>query len=162
MRRTFGRVLYELMKEDNNIILICGDIGFGIFDNIQRDFPDRFINIGTCEQSMIGMAAGMALYGLKPYVYTITPFLIERAFEQVKIDINMNNANVKLIGYDDYADQGETHVITNGGDFMRLFKNINCYWPLNSRETESILLKTYKNKLPAFIRLRNDARDIKE
>ena len=97
MRKIFGEWIYEKAKSDNDIYLIVGDIGYNLFDNFIKEFPDRYINIGLCEQTMIGIAAGMALSGLKPYVYTITPFLIERPFEQIKIDIDLNNANVKLI-----------------------------------------------------------------
>ena len=67
---------------------------------------DRFINMGICEQSMIGVSSGMALEGLKPWVYTITPFLIERPFEQVKLDIDRQMANVKLVGFADYPTLG--------------------------------------------------------
>ena len=68
---------------------------------LEKIIPKRFFNMGICEQSIIGLSAGMALEGLKPWVYTITP-LIERPFEQVKLDINQQNVNVKLVGYADY------------------------------------------------------------
>ena len=109
MRRAFGEWIAEQAKKDDTIILICGDFGYGIVDEFKQLFPERYFNFGVCEQSMVSAAAGLALSGLKPYVYTITPFLVERAFEQVKIDVNLNNANVKLIGYDDYPNQGPTH-----------------------------------------------------
>lgn len=156
MRREFSKTLFELMEKDENIILMTGDIGFKVFNNIKEHFPDRFINIGICEQSMIGVAAGMALGNLRPYVYTITPFLIERPFEQVKIDIDMNNANVKLIGYDDYPGQGLTHSVTDDGKFMKIFKNIKSYWPKDSKETRDAVEESYKLKCPTFIRLKAD------
>ena len=62
---------------------------------ILENHPKRFFNMGICEQSLIGVASGMALEGLKPWVYTITPFLIERPFEQIKLDIDQQNVNVK-------------------------------------------------------------------
>ena len=102
MRKEFGKVIVELAEKDKNVILIVGDIGYGIFNEFRKRFPDRFFNFGIREQSIVSMAAGMALEGLKPYVYTITPFLIERAFEQVKLDIDQQNVNVKLVGYDTY------------------------------------------------------------
>ena len=77
MRRRFGKVITELAGQDKNIVVIVGDIGYRVFDEFRDKYPERFINIGICEQSMIGVCAGMALEGLKPWVYTITPFLIE-------------------------------------------------------------------------------------
>ena len=65
--------------------------------------------MGICEQSLIGVASGMALEGLKPWVYTITPFLIERPFEQIKLDIDQQKANVNLVGFADYPTLGPTH-----------------------------------------------------
>ena len=157
MRREFAKWLAEKAEIDKDIYLIVGDIGYGLFDEFRKKFPDRFINIGICEQSMISISAGMALQGLKPYVYTITPFLVERPFEQIKIDIDCNNANVKLIGYADYPNQGPTHELLNEGTYMTMFNNIRSYcFPLDSKEVRSILDETYKNKKPTFISLRRD------
>ena len=110
MRRKFEKIINELAKKDKKIILLVGDIGFGIFDDFRKNHPNRFINMGICEQSLIGTASGgMALEGLKPWVYTITPFLIERPFEQIKLDIDQQNVNVNLVGFADYPSLGPTH-----------------------------------------------------
>ena len=77
MRRKFGKLINDLANKDNKIVLLVGDIGYGIFDDFRKNHKDKFFNLGICEQSIIGTAAGMALEGLKPWVYTITPFLIE-------------------------------------------------------------------------------------
>ena len=69
--------------------------------------------MGICEQSIISVASGMALEGLQPWVYTITPFLIERPFEQIKLDIDHQNVNVNLVGYADYPTLGPTHTELN-------------------------------------------------
>ena len=88
MRRKFGKLICELANKDKKIVLLVGDIGYGIFNDFRSKHPKRFFNLGICEQSLIGTASGMALEGLKPWVYTITPFLIERPFEQIKLDID--------------------------------------------------------------------------
>ena len=106
MRRKFGKLINELAYKDKKIVLIVGDIGYGIFDDFRKNHPKRFFNLGICEQSIIGVASGMALDGLKPWVYTITPFLIERPFEQIKLDIDQQKANVKLVGFADYPKLG--------------------------------------------------------
>ena len=156
MRRRFGKVITELADRDESIIVLVGDIGYRVFDEFREKHPDRFINLGICEQSMIGVSAGMALEGLKPWVYTITPFLIERPFEQVKLDIDQQNANVKLVGFADYPTLGPSHAELNGEKLMQLFTNITSLFPKNGDETQSIVYEAYEKNGPAFISLRSD------
>ena len=156
MRRTFGRAIAELADSDEKIYVLVGDIGYRVFDEFRNKHPDRFINMGICEQSIIGVSAGMALEGLKPWVYTITPFLIERPFEQVKLDIDQQNVNVKLVGFADYPTLGPTHSEMNGKALMKLFKNISSFFPENGDETKQMILKAYNNKGPAFLSLKSD------
>ena len=156
MRRRFGKVIAELADRDENIIVLVGDIGYRVFDEFREKYPDRFINLGICEQSMIGVSAGMALEGLKPWVYTITPFLIERPFEQVKLDIDQQNVNVKLVGFADYPTLGPTHAELNGEKLMQLFTNITPLFPKDGDETESMVYEAYEKNGPAFISLKSD------
>jgi len=93
---------------------------------------------------------------LRPYVYTITPFLIERPFEQIKLDIDQQNVNVKLVGYADYSEQGPTHSELDGKGLMKLCRNIISYFPQNSVETREAVIESYKNEQPAFISLKKD------
>lgn len=154
MRKIFADFLVNIASKDTSVYLIVGDIGFGLFDEFKEKFPERFFNFGICEQTMIGIAAGMALSGLKPYVYTITPFLTERPFEQIKIDINLNKANVKLIGFDDYPTLGPTHASICKAKYMKIFDNIDSYYPNTKRKLYKYLEESYKSKNPTFIRLR--------
>lgn len=156
MRRTFGKVISELAKKDKKIILIVGDIGYGIFDDFRKEHPKRFFNLGICEQSIIGIASGAALQGLKPWVYTITPFLIERPFEQIKLDIDQQKANVKLVGFADYPSLGPTHSELNGKKLMSLMKNIKSYYPKNGNDTKKIITRISKINGPSFVSLKND------
>jgi transketolase len=156
MRRKFGKIINELAKKDKKIFLLVGDIGYGIFDDFRNNHPKRFLNLGICEQSLIGVAAGMSLEGLRPWVYTITPFLIERPFEQVKLDIDQQKANVKLVGFADYPTLGPSHSELNARKTSKLFKNIKSYFPKNSLETEKVVLDCYKRKGPNFISLKSD------
>ena len=156
MRRKFGKLINDLAKKDKKVILLVGDIGYGIFDEFRKNFPSRFLNLGICEQSIISVASGMALEGYKPWVYTITPFLIERPFEQIKLDIDQQNVNVKLVGFADYPTLGPTHRELNGKKMMKLFKNIKSYFPLDSSHTEKIVKKCYKSNSPCFISLKAD------
>ena len=156
MRRKFGKLIDKIAKKDKKVFLLVGDIGYGIFDDFRKNHPQRFLNLGICEQSLIGVAAGMALEGLKPWVYTITPFLIERPFEQVKLDIDQQKVNVKLVGFADYPTLGPTHSELNGKKVSKLFKNIKSFFPKNSKETEKAILSSYKNKGPNFLSLKSD------
>lgn len=156
MRKIFGQTMVELAEKDPLMHVLVGDLGYAMFDDFIKRFPDRFHNMGICEQSMIGVAAGMALEGLKPYVYTITPFLIERPFEQIKLDIDQQNVNVKLVGFADYPTHGPTHAEVDGKVLMGLFKNIKSYFPISSEETKKFLLEAYESQSPAFISLKKD------
>ena len=156
MRRKFGKLISDLAKKDDKIMLLVGDIGYGIFDEFRKENPKKFFNLGICEQSIIGVAAGMALEGLKPWVYTITPFLIERPFEQVKLDINQQNVNVKLVGFADYPTLGPTHSEMDAKKLMGLFNNIKSYFPKDGDQTEEVVIKSYNYNGPNFISLKTD------
>ena len=156
MRRTFGKIISELADRDGKIYVLVGDIGYRVFDEFRKKHPNRFINMGICEQSIIGASAGMALEGLKPWVYTITPFLIERPFEQVKLDIDQQNVNVKLVGFADYPTLGPTHTELDGKKLMKLFKNISSFFPENGDETEMMTYQAHEENGPAFISLKSD------
>jgi transketolase len=98
----------------------------------------------------------MALEGLRPLVYSITPFVLERPFEQIKIDIDEQNLPVLLIGYSDYPTHGPTHRAVNAPALCKAFKNIQSFFPENSDEVRDIMLKAWKSKVPSFISLKRD------
>jgi len=156
MRRVFGTEIALLAAQDQDIVLLVGDIGYRVFDLFREKFPGRFFNLGICEQSLIGVAAGMSLEGLKPWVYTITPFLIERPFEQIKLDIDQQKANVKLIGYADYPTLGPTHSELNAKKLMSLFGNIASFFPENGIQTKQAVNSAHEIDGPAFISLKSD------
>ncbi len=156
MRRTFGKIISELADSDDKVYVLVGDIGYRVFDEFREKHPHRFINMGICEQSIIGVSAGMALEGLKPWVYTITPFLIERPFEQVKLDIDQQNVNVNLVGFADYPSLGPTHSELDGKRLSQLFHNITSYFPKDGNETQLMIRQAYENDGPTFTSLKSD------
>ena len=87
MRTAFINKLTKLAEKDKRIWLLTADLGFSVFENFRKKFPDRFVNCGVAEQNMMGVAAGLALSGKKPYVYSIIPFVTMRCMEQIKNDI---------------------------------------------------------------------------
>src|SRR5438552_2683054 len=115
MRNSFFKALYELARKDDKIIFLTGDLGYKIYDPFAKAYPDRFINAGCAEQNMVGMAAGLALEGFKPFIYSITPFATLRCFEQIRNDVVHNNLNVKIVGVGGgyaYGFNGATHHAT--------------------------------------------------
>ena len=155
MRRMFGKVIVELAERDNNIVLLTGDVEQSMVEFKTR-FPDHFYNLGICEQNIVGISAGMALEGLRPVVYSITPFLLERPFEQLKLDIDQQNVPVILVGYSDYPTHGPTQRTLNAEGLAALFENIKSYFPKNSEETRKAMIEAYERGGPAFISLKRD------
>ncbi|MBS3172167.1 hypothetical protein J4438_01125 [Candidatus Woesearchaeota archaeon] len=155
MRVEFGKTLVDLARDHEEIVLLAGDYESGISE-FKKNFPNRYFNMGTCEQSLISVAAGMTIEGLRPIVYSITPFILERPFEQVKICIDQQNVPVILVGYDDYPTQGPTHAALNAEGLAGLFKNIRSYFPRDSEETKLALIEAYALNRPSFIRLKRD------
>jgi transketolase len=126
MRRKFAAELYNLMFTDNNIFLIVGDMGYGIYDRIKKEFPGRFINTGAAEQTMIDVAVGLTLEHKIAVVYTITPFLLFRPFEQIRNYVDHESIPVILVGSGrdkDYSDAGFSHDASDH-DIIKAFKNI--------------------------------------
>lgn len=87
MRNAFAAAVAEAAAADPRVVLLCADIGNRLFDAFKDRFPDRFYNCGVAEANMTGMAAGMAMCGLRPFTYTITPLATTRALEQIRVDV---------------------------------------------------------------------------
>src|SRR6266480_298784 len=98
MRPLFASSVHEHMKKNINIYVIVNDLGYRMWDKIREDFPNRFINVGAAEQTLIGVGIGLALNGKIPIVYSITTFLLYRPFETIRNYLNYEKIPVKLIG----------------------------------------------------------------
>jgi transketolase len=152
MRHKFAVDLYDLMKQDKNIILITVDMGYRIFDHIKDELPDQFINPGAAEQSAVTIAIGLALSGKIPIVYTITPFLIFRPLEAIRLYMDYENIPVILIGSGrghDYAHEGFSHDASDH-EILKQFKNINFIAPENDFDLKEII---YSGK-PTYLNLK--------
>jgi len=152
MRYDFGKQLAKEMKKDPTIHLLVADIGFGVFDTIKDQYPDRLHNTGIAEQATVGMAAGMAMEGLKPVVYTITPFLLERPYESIKLNIMQQKQNVKLVSYGDYPDLGPTHITSDLDGLCHCLK-IPLLKPDSVNETIEMTTNMFKHNNPIFMYL---------
>ena len=87
MRKTFAKLLMEMAAKDDKLVVLIGDISHYLLKEFEEAYPDRFYNVGICEQSIISIAAGLAMEGFRPIVHTIAPFCVERAYEQIKVDM---------------------------------------------------------------------------
>ena len=156
MRKTFINTLIDLARKDKDIVLITPDMGFSVLEPFFKEFPERSINSGIAEQNTISMASGLALMGKKPYVYTIIPFLVERAFEQVRLDVAYMNTNVKLVGIGagfTYGAAGATHHAIEDISLMRSLPNMTVCCPGDNNEAEQIVRASAENNKPMYIRI---------
>ena len=156
-RGYFAHELQKIMGNDDNVWLLTGDLGWGMWDNIRDNFPNRFINCGASEQAMMSMAVGLAYEGKIPFVYSITPFLIYRSFETIRTYIDHEDLPVKMIGSgrnDDYKHDGYSHFAGDDIKFMGQFDNIDSYYPIGKSDIDQELLQevTYNNK-PCYVNL---------
>jgi transketolase len=133
MRKYFAKYLFEEMMNNEKIIVITADIGYGILDELRQKFNERVINVGSCEMLMIGVAVGLSYEGYIPICYTITPFLLYRPFEMIRNYINYENLNIKLVGSGrdkDYSHDGFTHWAEDDVEIVsNCFKNIQIIKP---------------------------------
>lgn len=150
MREKFASDLYELMKNDENIILLTADMGWGILDRIKEDFQDRFFNVGAAEQVMMDIAVGMVLEGKIAITYSITPFLLFRPFEVLRNYIDHESIPVVMVGTgrgDDYK-AGISHY-AGDDEIIKCFKNIRFI-----EEDDFNLREILYSKKPTYLNLK--------
>src|SRR4030043_237998 len=126
-----------MMERDKNIYFLTGDLGYSFFEEIKDKFPQRFINCGIMEQSMVGIAAGLALSGKKPYCYSTVPFLVYRALEQIRDDVCYQNLDVKLVSTSVSGFLGFSHNLEgkeNEEDLLKNLPHIKRYYPKTEKE----------------------------
>jgi len=158
MRKAFPKIVESLMIKNKNIFCLLGDIGVFSFRNIFKNYKDRILNMSTMEQSMVGFGAGLAKAGFIPIIHSISPFLILRALEQIKIDLVYNKICCNLVSVgasNDYAKLGATHNCYEDVSVLSNYK-INVFLPSNSEEFKFLLTKNYNNGGVNYFRLTED------
>jgi len=158
----FRKVVIDLLmpfaKADDRIVLLVGDMGFGAIERFNKEFPGRLYNSGIAEQGMVGIAAGMALAGLKPIVYHMPNFLAFRALEQIRNDVVLQGAAVKFIatGVNDYFTfLGHSHCCgQQDADIMRMIgMRVHDPYPTDAGEFEQIVADWVGDDKPAYLRV---------
>lgn len=156
MRNAFADEITKLGEADPRIVVLSGDIGNKLFDNFKAAAPGRFINCGIAEANMMGMAAGMALNGLRPVVYTITPFTTTRCLEQIKIDVGYHKAPVMIVGTGSglsYAKLGPTHHSFEDIAILRVLPELMIFCPADVHELRVGMRAAFKQGQPIYVRL---------
>ena len=164
MRKQFVKTISKLFKKDKKIVMLLGDIGVFGFRNLFKLYNKRIYNIGILEQSMISLAAGLSNEGMKPIVHTIAPFIVNRAFEQLKIDFGYNRlkGNFVSIGASyDYASLGCTHHCPEDINLMHNIPNMQIVVPGNSDEFNDLFNQSYNKENPTYYRLSDHENDKK-
>lgn len=156
MRNAFVNKVIELAKKDKDIYLITADTGFHVLDEFKKLFPDRFLNVGISEASMVGIASGLALCGKVVFLYAIVPFITMRCFEQIRIDLCYQNLPVKLVGIGQgltYGTAGATHHSIEDIGVMSCLPNMSVICPGDPLEVERTIEDSLNLKGPCYIRL---------
>jgi transketolase len=163
MRKHFYKELVRLGEKDDRIVVMVGDFGVYGLKEFSDKFPTRFINFGIREQAMIGVSAGMAHVGLRPIVHSIAPFLVERPYEQIKLDLCYQNLPVILVSSGapcDYMAEGPTHHCYNDIALMQMLPNMTVYQPKTLESLTRAIESSLASDSPSYIRLMGKEGDV--
>lgn len=159
MRRQFKDTVMRLAEQDEKLVLLFGDISFFLFNDFSIRHPNRLLNVGICENTLISMAAGMCATGYYPIVHTIAPFVTERSYEQVKLDICYNRFGCTIVttgGSFDYAWDGATHHCYTDLELMRMLPGMEVMQPGSKKEFDILFSRCYNNGNPSYLRIAAD------
>jgi len=156
MRKEFSHSIENIAVANDKVIFLTGDLGYLALENVREAIGKRFINAGVSEQNMISVAAALASEGLLPICYSIAPFIVFRAAEQIRIDVCLHNLNVKLVGNGGgygYGIMGATHHAIEDIAVMSSFQNMKCFIPFCNEDVESTIEAMFLYKGPSYLRL---------
>lgn len=164
MRAAFSAALVRLAKADPNVLLLTGDHGYALFDDFRRECPAQYINAGIAEQNMVGMAAGLARAGFRPFVYGLSAFIPVRVVEQIKLDVAHDKLPVVLIGDGAgfvYSHLGTSHQSTEDIACTRAIPDLSVYSPADRFEVTACMEIAYASNAPVYLRMgKSDRGDV--
>jgi transketolase len=156
MRDAFADEITSLSAADERVVLLSGDIGNRMFDRLKAGAPERFYNCGVAEANMMSVAAGLGLSGLRPVVYTITPFTTTRCYEQIRVDVCYHRSPVIIVGTGSglsYASLGPTHHSLEDIAILRALPGMTVFCPCDAQEVRAGLRAALQHDGPVYIRL---------
>jgi transketolase len=156
MRKEFAEAIINLSKTNDKIVFLTGDLGFMALEGVKDFLGERFINAGVAEQNMVTMAASLAYEGFLPFVYSISPFITLRPYEQLRNDVCLHNLPVKVVanggGYG-YGIMGSTHHNIEDIGSMRILPNMKVYVPFTGKDVYEGLQEMVNDPSPNYLRL---------
>ena len=158
MRKSLVDSLIKCCSNEKFCIL-CGDLGYNALEPLKASLGERFINAGIAEQNMLSVAAGLAEAGMKPWVYSISPFIYARAFEQIRNDICLQNLPVTLIGSGagfGYGNAGPSHHALEDCGAMAMLQNMTVFTPVCKNDFATLTPRIISMDTPVYIRLGRD------
>lgn len=156
MRNTCLNMIYELAQKDPSVLFIGSDLSPGLLDDMRRELPNQYFMEGISEANIIGMAAGLAMDGYVPFVVTIASFITRRCYEQIALDLCLQNLPVRLVGIGaglNYAPLGPTHQAIEDIAIMRALPNMTIVAPSDAEEMKRLMQRTPEIPGPLYLRL---------
>lgn len=156
MRDAFSNALVRLALADPKVLLMTGDHGYALFDEFRKRCPDQYINVGIAEQNMVGMAAGLARVGFRPFVYGLAAFVPIRTVEQIKLDIAHDDLPVVLLGDGAgfvYSHLGTSHQSTEDIACTRAIPGLEVLSPADRFEMTACMDRAYATQGPVYLRI---------
>jgi len=148
LRDSFVNALQAVGLEDKSLVVLVGDISHSRFQSFAKGCPRRYYNVGICENTILSMASGLSALGFNPVVHSIAPFLIERSFEQIKLDFGYQKLGVSIITVGsafDYADLGCTHHCYDDFALIKAIPGSQMIYPVSYVEFDKLFKQTYNN-----------------
>jgi len=148
IREQFAETMLAVGQEDQDLIVLVGDISHGILQPYAAACPGRYYNVGICEPTIISMAAGLSKMNFRPVVHTIAPFLIERSFEQIKLDFCYQGLSGNIVtvgGTFDYSNLGCTHHCYGDIALLKTLPDVQILYPGSCKEFDSLFRQAYAN-----------------
>lgn len=164
LRPQFAKTALKLAENDPATIVLVGDISHGLFGEYRKKFPDRYINVGIMEPAMVSIAAGLAKSGFNPIVHTIAPFLIERSFEQIKLDFSYQGLGCTLVsvgGAFDYSKLGCTHHSYVDSALIDSLDESQVFSPGSESELDSLMMTSHNLPGVKYLKLTEFGHDYK-
>ncbi len=163
MRKQFKETILDLAKDDPRIVLLFGDVSVYLFKEFVDLYPGRFFNLGICENTLVSVGGGLASQGFRPFVHTIAPFLTERSYEQIKLDLCYNRFGANLVSCGasfDYAWDGATHHAYTDLAILRLLPGMEVLQPGSRKELDILLRSRYASGNPTYFRLSDHPHEV--